>query len=57
MPENCSPLRVSATTWAWMSTERAALIVIIDSLALITSGELTTSTGRKATSRLSSSQS
>ena len=48
---------VSATTWPWMSTLRAALIVTALRLRAITSGEFTMSTGRKATSSFPSSQS
>ena len=57
MPEYCVALIVSATTWPWTSTAIAALIEIIFRLAAIRSGELTTSTGRKATSVLPSSHS
>ena len=56
MPEYWLPSIVSATTWPWMSTASAALIVTIMRLRPIRSGELTTSTGRNATSGLSSSQ-
>ena len=57
MPEYCTPAIVSATTWPWMSTLSAALMVTIVRLRPIASGELTRSTGRNATSVLSSSQS
>ena len=57
IPEYWRPPIVSATTWPWTSTASAALIEIIRRLAAIRSGELTTSTGRKATSALPSSHS
>ena len=50
MPENCAPPIVSATTWPWMSIASAPLIVIIFWLRAIASAELTSSTGRNATS-------
>ena len=57
MPLYWSPLIVSATTWPWTSIASAPLIVTMSSLAPITSGELTISTGRNATSWLPSSHS
>jgi len=54
-PESCVPPRVSATTWPWMSISMAPLIVTILRLRAITSAELTTSTGRKATRSFSCS--
>ena len=57
MPEYWRPPIVSATTWPWTSTASAALIETILRLRRIVSGELTTSTGRNATSSLPSSQS
>ena len=56
IPEYWLPWIVSATTCPWMSTASAALIVTIIRLRPIRSGELTTSTGRKATWSLPSSQ-
>ena len=57
IPEYWVPLIVSAMTCPWMSIAIAPLIVTISRLRAITSGELTISTGRKATSWLPSSHS
>jgi hypothetical protein len=51
------PLIVSAITCPWMSTVSAPLIVTGRRFRAMTSGELTISTGRKATAPLPSSQS
>ncbi len=55
IPENWSPPIVSATTWPWMSSASAPLTVTARRFWPIMSGELTTSTVRKATSRSPSS--
>ncbi len=57
MPEYWTPPMVSAITWPWMSTDMAALMVTMARLRPMASGEFTRSTGRKATSWFSCSQS